>query len=287
MTITHIQELEKRYTEYDMILLHTDLPDFPELRIRLLYACLQGAAVPQDKGELYALVTALIQMGLDTHDRVPATSLEKGKPAARSRQMKVLAGVYFSSRYYQLLAKAGEIDMIQQIAASVSEINRRKMNLYTTMKQMKLTAEDYIRDTVSIHSHLYLSFGSKMDEKMARVWPDILNGLTRCEILTEEIYGLGSTDQFTGSWAFWKVLHNGSKEERKLLLSESMDSGKLRSLLLKYQIHSQLQQMLDDEAMQLLNTIRQLNSDRLVKELQPLFEWLNRSLNKPKTLEEF
>ncbi|MCL6457021.1 MAG: hypothetical protein K6T85_03355, partial [Gorillibacterium sp.] len=65
------------------------------------------------------------------------------------------------------------------------------------------------------------------------------------------------------------------------------DSGKLRSLLLKYHIHSQLQQMLNDEGTQLLNKIRQLNSDRLIKELQPLFEWVNRSLHKSKTLEEF
>ncbi|MBC8079525.1 MAG: heptaprenyl diphosphate synthase component 1 [Gorillibacterium sp.] len=286
MTITHIQELAKRYTEYDMILLHTDLPDFPELRVRLLYACLQEAAVPQDKAELYALVTALIQMGLDTHDLVPAISLEKGKPEARSRQLKVLAGVYFSSRYYQLLAKSGEIDMIQRIAASVSEINLRKMNLYTTMKQMKLTSEDYIADKVAIHSHLYFSFEGKMGE-MTRVWPEILIGLTTCEILADELYGLGSIHDFMGSWAFWKVLHIGSKEERKLLLTGATDLGKLRSFLLKYQIHSQLQHMLNDEAIQLLNKISQLNSDRLIKELQPLIEWLNRSLNKPKTLEEF
>lgn len=286
MTITDIQELAKRYTEYDMIRLHTDLPDFPELRIRLLTACLQAATVSPVKSDLYALVTALIQLGLDTHERVPTENTDKGKPAARSRQLKVLAGVYFSARYYQLLSKAGEVDMIRQIAASVSEINRRKMNLYMAMKQMKLKAEDYIRDKAAIDSRLFLPFASQMEPPTAAVWPGLVQSLTTCELLTRELYSLSGLEGFAGSWAFWHILDHGTKEDRQFLLTRSPDSHKHKSLIHKYNIYSQLKQLLTEESARFAQNIRLLNSERLHKELMPLYEWINRALPKSKTLEE-
>lgn len=286
MTITDIQELAKRYTEYDMIRLHTDLPDFPELRIRLLTACLPAATVSPEKSDLYALVTALIQMGLDTHERVSADNTDKGKPAARSRQLKVLAGVYFSARYYQLLAKAGEVDLIRQIAASVSEINRRKMNLYMAMKQMKLKAEDYIRDQAAIHSRLFLPFASKMEPPTAAVWPGLVQSLAACEQLTHELYSLSDQEAFAGSWAFWHILDHGTKEDRHYLLNRSPDPHKHKSLIHKYTIYAQLKQLLTEESAQFAQNIRLLNSERLRKELMPLYEWINRALPKSKTLEE-
>ena len=63
--------------------------------------------------ELFTLATSLVQLGLDTHDLVTASNDVKEKKAARSRQLKVLAGDYFSARFYHLLAQAGQIDMIK------------------------------------------------------------------------------------------------------------------------------------------------------------------------------
>ena len=68
MNSYRIPEIAKQYTEYDMIQIHTDLPDFPEFRTRLLFAFLNGNSKLSSSSELYTLATSLVQLGLDTHD---------------------------------------------------------------------------------------------------------------------------------------------------------------------------------------------------------------------------
>ena len=111
--------------------------------------------------------------------------------------------------------------------------------------------------------------------------------MTTCEVLTHELYTLAHQDEFEGSWAFWHILDHGSKEDRHLLLTRCPDPAKHKSLLHKYNIHSQLKQLLTDESSKLALHIRQLNSEHLRKELLPLYEWINRTVSKSKTLEEF
>ena len=129
---------------------------------------------------------------------VTASNDIKEKKAARSRQLKVLAGDYFSSRFYHLLAQAGQIDMIKQLSNAICEVNRLKMNMYMKMKQLKLTAEDYIHQTVEIKSQLFLSFSEFMSEVYDQAWPDILRSYTRCEVLFRRNFPLESGCRFQG-----------------------------------------------------------------------------------------
>ncbi|MDT2191702.1 heptaprenyl diphosphate synthase component 1 [Paenibacillus larvae] len=79
MNSYRIPEIAKKYTEYDMIQKHTNLPEFPEFRTRLLYAFLNGDSNLTSSGELFTLVTSLVQIGLDTHDLVSVTNEKKKK----------------------------------------------------------------------------------------------------------------------------------------------------------------------------------------------------------------
>src|SRR5690606_20721265 len=85
------------------------------------------------RNELFALATSLLQLGLDTHDWVDETE-GNGDEANLSKQLRVLAGDYFSGRFYYLLAGAGYIDVIQRISKAVCEVNKIKMNLYERIK---------------------------------------------------------------------------------------------------------------------------------------------------------
>ncbi|WP_058303824.1 heptaprenyl diphosphate synthase component 1 [Gorillibacterium timonense] len=286
MTITHIEKQVKRYTEYDVIQTYTDLPDFPEFRVRLLYAFLNETDLASKNSELYSLVTAIVQMGLDTHDQVPEHNTAKTKPEARSRQLKVLAGDYFSSRYYNLLAEAGEVTAVRLLAASVCEINRLKLNFYTGIKQMKITAEDYIHDLVQIKSHMFLSLAGLLPEWAKRAMTDLVHGVARFEVLNAEMNRLKDDKDIPESWAYWHILDHGSREDRKLLKNGGADSSKLRSLLLKYKAGAQLQRMLEEQLEQLSAKLRELSSERLLQELQPLTDVLNRYIGKPRILEE-
>jgi heptaprenyl diphosphate synthase len=286
MNSFRIPEIAKQYTDYDMIQTHTDLPGFPELRVRLLYAFLNRNSGLNGSGELFALVTSLVQMGMDTHDLVSVTNDVKEKKAARARQLKVLAGDYFSSRFYNLLSQAGHIELVKQLSNAICEVNRLKMNLYLMMKQLKLTAEEYIHHSVEIKSQLFLSFTGFIEDMYRQVWPDLLKGFTRCELIFEEIFRLESLSDFKGSWGYWHILQNGTKDERKQLQAVEADPAKIRALLHKYNVSSQLYQMLDAHIKQLHGKLQQLDSEKLVSELSPIAEPFLRLLSKSKVLEE-
>jgi heptaprenyl diphosphate synthase len=184
-----IQEIAQKFTQYDMIQDHTELPDFPQHRTNLLEVYLKHGSVSYDSDlyELYTLVTSLVQMGLDTHDMVGVISDHSNQHATRSNQMKVLAGDYFSSRFYQLLANRGEVDMIHSLSAAICEANRLKMNLYLEMREMKLATEEIIGHSVEIKMQLFLPFTGCMKEAYAQKWSDLLRGFTRCEVIEEQL----------------------------------------------------------------------------------------------------
>ncbi|WP_409346602.1 heptaprenyl diphosphate synthase component 1 [Paenibacillus sp. MBLB4367] len=286
MTTFRIHEMAKPYIDYDMIRIHTELPDFPELRTRLLFAFLGSSGTNADNREVYALATSLVQMGLDTHDMVPITNVAKEKAEARSRQLKVLAGDYFSSRFYQLLAQAGQIEMIRLLSQAVCEVNRMKMNFYNLVKQLKMTAEEYLLQSTSIRSQLFLSFTRGMEGLGQKLWPDILISFTRCELISNELARLDSLQNIRGSWAYWHIMQAGTREDKKILQAEESDLSRTKAILHKYNISSQLYHMLDTQVKSLWEQIRQLDSEKFGEELFKIVEPFASYLNRQKVLLE-
>ncbi|UQZ81927.1 Heptaprenyl diphosphate synthase component 1 [Paenibacillus konkukensis] len=286
MNSYRIPEMARKYMDYDMIRQHTDLPVFPEFRTHLLYAFLSRHSSLSGYSELFSLVTSLVQIGMDTHDLVSITNNAKETKAARSRQLKVLAGDYFSSRFYYLLSHAGQIELIGILSNAICEVNRKKMNLYQKMRQLNLTADDYIKLSVEIRAQLYLAFACLMEESLRHAWPEVLGLFTRCEVLLLEIGRSESAQQYRDSWGYWHILHQASKEEGKHVQAEDPDYAKLRSIWLKYKITPQLYQMLDSCMKQLQDKLQTLESKELAKELQLIGEPFARYLSTPKALEE-
>jgi heptaprenyl diphosphate synthase len=279
-----ISDMTKPYMEYDMIQIHTDLPNFPEFRARLLLAFLHKEDQLNENNELYTLATSLVQMGLDTHDMVPVSNQQKEKKEARARQLKVLAGDYFSSRFYNILSQSGQIEMIKQLSFAICEVNRMKMSLYLQIKQLKITADDYILQAANIKMQLFLSFQKLMEGKLLLSWPEILRGFTHCEVIIEEIERSESMQNFHGGWAFWHIFKLANKEEKKQL--QMADADKLKPLLLKYNILFQLYLMLEIEINHMLTQIRQLDSDKLKQELVQICEPFTNYLAKLQAVKE-
>lgn len=286
MNAFHVPELAKQYTDYDMIQAHTELPEFPATRTRLLCAFLEHQSHRDANGELYALAASLVQMGIDTHEMVSVSNDVKEKKAVRSRQLKVLAGDYFSSGFYQLLSQAGQIEMVRQLSSAICEVNRLKMTFYERMKQLKLTAEDYMEQSVSIRSQLFVHFNRLMDGVQHRMWPEILRAVARCEVLAGEILRSDNLKEFRCSWGYWHILQNGTREERKHLEAPDHEEGKLKPLLLKYNIKGQLYKMLEEQVLQVADKAKQLDSEKLIQELVHIGEPFLRMVRQPKVSEE-
>lgn len=266
-----IPEMAKKYVEYDMIQAHTELPEFPESRIRLLFAFLANQRTPLIHSELYSLVVSLVQFGMDTHDMIDSDSGRLAEKEMRSRQLKVLAGDYYSSRFYQLLAQAGQVDMIRRISNGVTEVNKLKVSLYMRMKQLKMNAEEYVSQYVRIKTELFQAFTSVLDDKMALIWTELLHGIGRCEVVMDELIRSEKPEAFDGSWGYWHVMDSGTDEEKRRLTSELANEPTFTiSLLAKYDIRGQLTEKLKQSVQQVQSLATKLESDKLVRELQQL-----------------
>ncbi|MBN2984314.1 heptaprenyl diphosphate synthase component 1 [Cohnella algarum] len=272
MTRNRLAQMAGKYMEYDMIQIHTELPEFPEARIRLLHAMLAYQAESAQHRELLAIVTSLAQMGLDTHDLVENESAAErgGLLVMRARQLKVLAGDYFSGRFYHLLAQAGQVDMIRRIGDAICELNRIKIGFYAKMRQMKLNAEEYLTHGAELKSGLFLSFNHLMTGLYERLWPEIMDRFSRCELLLQELGKLEKPTDLSGSWGFWHVLEEGADEDRRALEEKREDAGLLRQLMVKYSVSEKLSGMLHQTAMQLQSLLARMPSDKLAQELAPL-----------------
>ncbi|NBI30466.1 heptaprenyl diphosphate synthase component 1 [Chengkuizengella marina] len=280
-----VPQLAKKNIQYDMIQKHTDLPSFPYSRSRLLYIFLNKHSTSStDKiSELYTLVTSLIQIGMDTHDLVDVGEEQIEMKKMRTRQLRVLAGDYFSSKFYHLLSQAGQIDTIHSLSHAISEVNRLKINLYMKMKKFKLSAEDYFQHCIDIKSQLYLIFTNYMDEMLQKQWPDILVSITKCELITEEIDKMNQIQikDLRGSWAYWYILKQATSEEKEMLKKDSCNKSLIQSVLLKYNIKVKLHQMLENQWKDVSEKVNNIKNENIKNELekigQPFISYLSAS----------
>ncbi|MEK4056611.1 heptaprenyl diphosphate synthase component 1 [Paenibacillus sp. FSL F4-0087] len=235
MNSYRVPQLAKKYTDYDMIRQHTEIPSFPDSRARLLQVFV-GRTDEKVHDELYALATSLVQLAMDTHDRIDTISGERRELEMRSRQLNVLAGDYFSSRFYQLLAHAGKIEMIGKLSGAVSEVNARKMTLYERMKKLLVSAEEYLRETVQLKMQLFLSFTGMIRDNEVSLWNDLLAEFSYCEAIMEELRRLNDEQRFYHSYAFWHIYEYGNDDERKMLRQPEPDTRAWSGMVLKYRI---------------------------------------------------
>lgn len=270
-----IPAIVSTYINHDMIQAHTELPPLAEPRLRLLYAVLNDGGLNQGNSELYTAVVSLVQVGMDTHDLIDTDTRRRSEKEMRSRQLKVLAGDYFSSRFYQLLAHAGQTEMITRLSEAVCEVNRMKVNLYTRMRVMKLTSDDYLGYAIQLKSELFSHFGDKLHGALSRLWPDLLGGITRCEVALDELDRCEDESRFERSWAYWHVLQVGNEEERHMLAEGATDLEFIRNLVNKYEIRTQLGDKLKSGLQAFRAATGKLESANLVHELSQIANQLS------------
>lgn len=241
-----ITELAKKYVEYDMITNHTDLPEFPAPRVGLLYTFLNGRESGSSRtAEICSLAAFLVQLGMDTHDRIDTSKSRKDEKAMRSRQLKVLAGDYFSSVFYELLAKIDEIDMVSAMSSAICEVNRLKVKLYTALQRIILPAEDYIKQSVQVKMGLFLSFSQFMDKSARSLWKLLLAEISRCEVMLDEMNYSREYPYDRKGYAFLHIMESGSSEDKEILSQGVMNDQEWHSLLAKYNVKEQLMTMLN------------------------------------------
>ncbi|BFH61787.1 heptaprenyl diphosphate synthase component 1 [Paenibacillus azoreducens] len=274
-----IPQLIKKYVEYDMIQKHTELPPFPDARVQLLYIFLnQGTNRMNVNSELFSLVTSLVQMGIDTHETIDTQKDKPGEGFMRSRQLKVLAGDYFSSRFYQLLAQKGQIEAVTRLSQAICDVNVLKMNLYGKMKSLLLSAEEYLRQTVQLNMQLFLSFTPLFEESLRDLWNALLRGVSECETLGREMQRSGG-DWYLHSYSYWHILEVASEEDQQMLKESKIDIKDWKKLMLKYKAGEHMAEKLRQALESVQSILKNIKGDSRLREIAIILEPFQRQLH--------
>lgn len=275
-----IPQLAKKYVEYDMIQKHTELPPFPDARVRLLYIFLnQVSPKPSAYSELFALVTSLVQIGIDTHDTIDTVQDKQRENEMRSRQLKVLAGDYFSSRFYQLLAQKGQVEAVSSISNAICDVNILKMDLYGKMKNQLLSAEEYLRQMVQLNMQLFLSFTPLLEGSLTDLWKSLLTGFTECETVLREMQRSSDSEPFLYSYSFWHILAVASVEDKQALKDNKVEPKDWKKMMLKYKAGEQLADKLRQAVNNVQSVLNSVKGDSRFREVGQVLEPFLRQLN--------
>lgn len=259
-----ITELAYKIVNYDMIHTYTELPRLSEPRLRLLSAVLNESD-HADNSELYALVTSLVQLGMDTHDRIDNATTGSSEIEMRSTQLKVLAGDYFSTRFYQLLAQQGQISMIASLSAAVCDVNRLKIDFYTKLERNELTIEEYFSYRVKIKSRMFLQYGDLLKGTTAKLWPQLLLGISCCETIVEELEDASHPERISNSWIYWLLQQTICEQEQHQL--QKTQHEQIYTLNEQRAIVQQLKSRMDEALSDVQTAIQKLESEELAAEL--------------------
>ncbi|WNS44489.1 heptaprenyl diphosphate synthase component 1 [Paenibacillus sp. MMS20-IR301] len=270
-----IHQLAKPYTDYDMIQRHTELPPFSDGRGHLLYIFLsRGRSAGFQDSELLTLVTGLVQLGLDTHEGIDRYHEEPGGDIMRTRQLKVLAGDYFSSWFYRLLAKHDQIAMVGILSAAIADFNVMKANLYGRMREQSFTAEQYLKYTVQLNMRLFLSFTPMIEDSLREVWEKLLVEFSQYETVVQELRrGVDPASALEG-YTYWKVLESATEEEELLLSQQALDLKDWKKLKLRCKCDTLLTDKLHASAESVQVLLQGIKDEELTGELRALLDRL-------------
>lgn len=158
---TTVQEIKRSFyhlIKHPYLDLYLADPEVDEDKIRFLYAMLQNV-LPNKDVELYTISTLLVQAALDVHEEINLHNITETFER-RKGQLEILAGDYYSSLYYYLLAKNSQLPMIQVFSHTIQEINEFKMNIYLSPD---LTFDEAKKNIILIESILLQKIAAHFD----------------------------------------------------------------------------------------------------------------------------
>ncbi|EJL40925.1 hypothetical protein BAG01nite_00810 [Brevibacillus agri] len=182
-----IEQIYKR-TTHSYVEYYVDVPSMAENRLELLYLFLREQGMTKERASIFCTATGLVQLGLDMHEHVK-NQYEDSLSAERNRQLTVLAGDYYSSRYYHLLSETGEIEAIQVLSGAVQRVNEAKMKLYVAGRDSRsLSDEEYWELRNAIDTGLYVAIVEKYadSDDRRRFWVNLMKETAKVESVIGE-----------------------------------------------------------------------------------------------------
>lgn len=151
--IQHLKDLLEDKIRNDYLEKYIQKPKINEEKLRILAFLVEGSttlSTVQKKN--YVITAMMVQIALDTHELVPVHNYsDETKQEKLAKQLRVLAGDYYSSLYYFLLSEIDDFELIHTLATAIKKINEFKMKRY--YKEVE-SFEEYLELTKQIDSTL-------------------------------------------------------------------------------------------------------------------------------------
>lgn len=176
------------------LLQHVEQPELDIPKLELLNLFLTELGWSEEQRQRACTATAFAQLGLDFHDKVH-TDERLDEQMRRQRQLSILAGDFFSSHFYALLADWGDVQMISIIAQAISEINQAKVRLYRADKET-ISFQQLLEEYTVIHSALYANF-TRLDRQRGPWWKMLMERFIVAERASTLPAGLSDRAVFT------------------------------------------------------------------------------------------
>jgi len=128
--VKELRQLIETKAHHSYLQKYIEEPFVDEDKLLLLWGLFNELEISDNERNHYMLSTMLVQIALDTHEKVSNTNVMGSPGLLKNRQLTVLAGDYYSGLYYQVLAEVGNINMIRALSSAVKKINDHKILLY-------------------------------------------------------------------------------------------------------------------------------------------------------------
>ncbi|BCB04536.1 heptaprenyl diphosphate synthase component 1 [Bacillus sp. KH172YL63] len=183
----------------------------------------------------------LLQIALDTHEKVTISDRE----SLKERQLTVLAGVYFSSLYYKILAETSDVDLIAYLAKAIKEVNESKISIY---KNELPDLDGLMNELKKRESAIISAFYSFFEDDK---WIGVVGEALLYKKLVQEKVCLQHSEYTSFIKALAAVMNHAGDEETDALFIQERTQVMIAQLdgligQVKDSIHTQLKRMESD-----------------------------------------
>lgn len=257
-----------QYTYHPMIQQYLEVTPFSSMRQHMGFLMLRQAAVTVELALTSIISVSLVEMGMEIHDHVnPKDTMDSDE--IKVRQLKVLAGDFYSSQYYKLLAEAEQSDLIGVLSEAICEVNLYKMTEQMHAAGQTLTFETYKHLTIERRSALFDALTQNYSPQESHKWSSIYRALLWLEWIQQEFESLQWLEDINEGLSYMYLMEKSSLDEKVYLLQDGPESRlKRKALVYKYHLHSWLSHEMEKSISCVQELVKKLPNPLLQKEVQ-------------------
>ncbi|TCP59349.1 heptaprenyl diphosphate synthase subunit 1 [Tumebacillus sp. BK434] len=246
---TCVQDIRsKLYAEMDHKYLSAIIahPTPEKLQLALSEAMCEAAGLNGKETETIVSTLLLIYHGLALHEEIETLARHEDE---RYRQLGVLGGAYYSSKYYRLLAESGQIKLLGQFARAIQSINEVKAELVRVPGDFTLSVERYLHMQETIHGALLRTLCAALLPEQAQ-WEQLVTHLVRASVLKAELDKMSDQTWVRGAanLSLWQQANGEEKKWLKAIKASGEPDKRLMSLYVKYGTSIYLFSLLEEAA---------------------------------------